>query len=62
MVDKKEFKATLETRVSKKGAEYEVLVIKLTEKLEKLVFLDPAELELLKINSSSSKSSLPFGK
>ena len=57
---KKEFKATLETRTSKKGTEYEVLVIKLTDKLEKLVFLDQAELELLKI--SSSKNDLPFGK
>ena len=57
---KQEFKATLETRTSKKGIEYEVLVIKLTDKLEKLVFLDPAELELLKL--SNSKSSLPFGK
>lgn len=57
---KKEFKATLETRTSKKGTEYEVLVIKLTDKLEKLFFLDQAELELLKI--SSSKNDLPFGK
>lgn len=57
---KKEFKATLETRISKKGTDYEVLVIKLTDKLEKLVFLDQAELELLKI--SSSKNDLPFGK
>lgn len=57
---RQEFKATLETRTSKKGNEYEVLVIKLTDKLEKLVFLDPAELELLKL--SNSKSSLPFGK
>lgn len=57
---RQEFKATLETRTSKKGNEYEVLVIKLTDKLEKLVFLDPAELELLKL--TNSKSSLPFGK
>lgn len=56
---KKEFKATLETRTSKKGNQYEVLVIKLTDKLEKLVFLEQAELELLKL---SSNSSLPFGK
>ncbi len=54
----KEFKATLETRTSKKGTEYEVLVIKLTDNLEKLVFLDQAELELLKL----SKPNLPFGK
>lgn len=57
---KQEFKATLETRTSKKGSEYQVLVIKLTDNLEKLVFLEQAELELLKI--TSSKSSLPFGK
>ena len=60
MIDKKEFKATLETRTSKKGSQYEVLVIKITDNIEKLVFLEPAELELLKM--SSSKSSLPFGK
>ena len=56
MSDKKEFKATLETRTSKKGSEYEVLVIKITDKIEKLVFLEPAELELLKMsNSNNSK-------
>ena len=60
MIDKKEFKATLETRISKKGTQYEVLVIKITDNIEKLVFLEPAELELLKM--SNSKSSLPFGK
>lgn len=56
---KKEFKATLETRTSKKGNQYEVLVIKLTDKLEKLVFLEQAELELLRL---SSNNNLPFGK
>lgn len=60
MMDKKEFKATLETRTSKKGSQYEVLVIKITDNIEKLIFLEPAELELLKL--SNSKSSLPFGK
>ena len=46
----------LETRTSKKGSKYEVLVIKITDKTEKLVFLEPAELELLKIsNSNNSK-------
>ena len=49
---KKEFKATLETRISKKGNQYEVLVIKLTDKLEKLVFLEQAELELLRLSSN----------
>lgn len=56
MTDKKEFKAVLETRTSKKGSEYEVLVIKITDNIEKLVFLEPAELELLKMsNSNNSK-------
>ena len=33
MLDKKEFKATLETRTSKKGSQYEVLVIKITDNI-----------------------------
>lgn len=57
----KEFKATLETRTSKKGNQYEVLVIKLTDKLEKLVFLEQAELELLKLSSEDNKKNkMPF--
>lgn len=56
-----DLKATLETRVSKKGNNYEVLVIKISDNLEKLVFLEPAELELLKLNDSK-KINLPFGK
>lgn len=61
MEDKKDFKATLETRTSKKGTEYEVLVIKITDKIEKLVFLDPAELELLKLNSDKKDNKkMPF--
>ena len=57
----KEFKATLETRTSKKGNQYEVLVIKLTDKLEKLVFLEQAELELLKLSSEENKKNkMPF--
>lgn len=57
----KEFKATLETRTSKKGNEYEVLVIKLTDKLEKLVFLEQAERELLKLSSEDNKKNkMPF--
>ena len=55
-----EFKATLETRKSKSGNDYQVLVVKITDKIEKLVFLTQAELELLKL--SSSKSNVPFGK
>lgn len=40
--------AYLEERVSQKGNKYVVLVIKLTPTYEKLVFLDKAELELVK--------------
>lgn len=47
--------ATLETRKSKKGTDYQVIVIKLTPKYEKLVFLDNAELELLSISNSKSQ-------
>lgn len=39
---------TIEERTSKKGTKYQVLVIKLTDNYEKLVFLTNAELELLK--------------
>lgn len=63
MTDKREFKAVLETRTSKKkGSEYDVLVIKLTDNVEKLVFLEPAEAELLKVSNSNTRSNLPFGK
>lgn len=41
--------ARLETRKSKKGTEFEVVVIKLSDNAEKLVFLSSAELELLKL-------------
>ena len=52
-------KATLETRHSEKsGNDYEVIVIKLTDKSEKLVFLTPAEKELLKLyNKKNEKPS-----
>lgn len=42
-----EVKATLETRISKKGNSFKCIVIKLTPTYEKLVFLDRAEVELL---------------
>lgn len=48
-----DIKATLETRTSQKGNEYQVLVIKLTDSYEKLVFLDKAEIELLKASKNS---------
>lgn len=39
----------LEQRTSKAGNSFTCLVIKLTPNYEKLVFLTPAELELLKV-------------
>lgn len=52
-------KATLETRVSKRGTDYQVLVIKLTDSYEKLVFLEPAEIELLKLNKKNDSFDFP---
>lgn len=44
------FTATLEERTSKKsGNQYLCLVIKITDNIEKVVFLEPAEIELLKL-------------
>lgn len=46
-----EVRATLETRVSKKsGKPYQCIIIKLTDTYEKIVFLDNAEVELIKMN------------
>lgn len=53
-------KATLETRLSKNGNEYEVLVIKLTDNSEKLVFLSPAEKELIKLYNNKEDEKPPF--
>lgn len=50
-MDTLEVRATLETRVSKKsGKTYQCIVIKLTDTYEKIVFLDSAEVELIKMN------------
>ncbi len=51
-MEAKNFMATLETRQSKSGNTFQVLVIRLTDTYEKLVFLDKAELELLNALSS----------
>lgn len=51
----KEYKATLETRTSQKGNEYQVLLVHLTDTYEKPVFLEKAELELLKLNNDSNQ-------
>lgn len=48
-MDKKIIPCSLETRESKKGKTYQCLVIKLTSNYEKVVFLESAELELLKL-------------
>ena len=47
--------ATLETRKSKSGNDYQVVIIKLTPTYEKRVFLESAELELLSISTKSQK-------
>lgn len=49
----KTLSATLEERVSKKGNTYQAVVVKITDKLEKLVFLTSAEVELLKLQSTA---------
>ena len=56
-----ELKASLETRVSQKsGNPYECVVIKLTPDYEKTVFLDQAELALLKTVKGEEKTTNPF--
>lgn len=52
-------RCALETRTSKKGNEYQVLVIKLTDTYEKLVFLEPSEIELLKLNQKNDNFDFP---
>lgn len=57
-----EFKSTLETRKKKDGSgTYQAVVIKLTDDYEKLVFLKPAEIELLKITTEKKDNKkMPF--
>ena len=57
---KVDVKAALETRTSKSGNEYQVLVIKIDEDVEKLVFLEAAEVKLLKLAQEKNISSNPF--
>ena len=54
--------ATLETRTKKDGSgTYDVVVLKLSDKSEKLIFLNPAEMELLKLSSENNKKNkMPF--
>lgn len=60
----RELKATLVKRTSKKGNDYECIMVQLTPTYEKPVMLDYAELELLKSvkNDTKSGSGLPFNK
>lgn len=53
-------KATLETRQSKSGNPYEVIVIKLTDNYEKLVFLEKSEIALLKLSNNNKDNSFTF--
>ena len=52
-------KATLKEATSKKGTHYKYISIMLTDTLEKKVFLEQAELELLNLKE---KESNPFKK
>lgn len=53
MEKEKKFECTLKEAISEKsGKSYTYLSIMLTPSLEKKVFLDPAEIELLKLSSS----------
>lgn len=48
--------ARLEKRISKAGREYQAIVIKLSPNSEKLVFLTPAELELLALYNRNNNA------
>lgn len=58
----RDLKATLVKKTSKKGNDYECVMIELTPTYQKVVFLEDAELELLKFcdNKSTTKNDLDF--
>ena len=58
----RDLKATLVKKTSKKGNDYECVMIELTPNYHKVVFLEDAELELLKFcdNKSTKKNDLDF--
>lgn len=62
----RELKATLVKRTSKKGNDYECVMVQLTPTYQKMVLLEKPELELLKVvkedTDSKSSSKLPFDK
>lgn len=47
--------AKLEERTSKDGKPYFCIVIKITDNVEKIVFLDKAEIELIRLTYSTSQ-------
>lgn len=55
-----DLKCQLVTRTSKEGKPYEVIVIQLTDTYEKLVFLDSAEKELIKMTNKVEPYVDPF--
>lgn len=50
-----EFKAILVNRVSSKGNAYEAIEVSVTDTIKKLVFLSPAELELLHLKNKDTE-------
>lgn len=64
--DRKRIEATLVKRTSKKGNDYECVMVQLTPTYQKMVLLEKPELELLKAvkedADSKSSSKLPFDK
>ena len=49
-----DIKAQLLEKTSKEGNKYQVVVLKLTNTYEKMVFLDKAEIELIKMTNSNN--------
>ncbi len=47
--------AKLEERTSKDGKPYFCIVVKITDNVEKIVFLDKAEIELIRLTYSTSQ-------
>lgn len=48
-------KAQLVDKISKDGNKYQAIVIKITPTYEKMVFLEKAEVELLKVSNMLNK-------
>lgn len=41
--------AVLEERVSKKGNKYKCIVVRITDNVEKIIFLNPVDVELINL-------------